>query len=117
MFGTLSRADMGYGFLVDGLAIRLFGPPHVLRGGTELRFDTRKAVALITLLAVNGREQSREALAAMLWPELDRERSRAALRRTLSVAVAAVPELIADGPAIRIELAPGDCDVVEFRHS
>src|SRR5471030_2140796 len=106
---------MRYGFLVDRLAIRLFGPPHVLRGGTELRFDTRKAVALIALLAVNGREQSRESLAAMLWPELDRERSRAALRRTLSVTVAAVPEVVADGRALRIELATGDCDVVEFR--
>jgi DNA-binding SARP family transcriptional activator len=100
---------------VERLAIRLFGPPHVLRGGTELRFDTRKAVALITLLAVNGREQSRESLAAMLWPELDRERSRAALRRTLSVAVAAVPEVVINGQAVWIELASGDCDVVEFR--
>ncbi len=106
---------MGYGFLVDGLAIRLFGPPRVLRGGVELRFDTRKAVALIALLAVNGREQSRESLAAMLWPELDRERSRAALRRTLSVAAAAVPEIVADGQAVWLELAAGGCDVVEFR--
>jgi DNA-binding SARP family transcriptional activator len=106
---------MGYGFLVDGLAIRLFGPPHVLRGGVELRFDTRKAVALIALLAVNGREQSRESLAALLWPELDRIRSRAALRRTLSVAAATVPEIVADSQGVWIELASVDCDVVEFR--
>jgi DNA-binding SARP family transcriptional activator len=106
---------MRYGFLVDRLAIRLFGPPHVLRGDTELRFDTRKAVALIALLAVNGREQSREFLAAMLWPELNRERSRAALRRTLSVAAAAVPEIVADGQAVWIELGAAECDVVEFR--
>jgi DNA-binding SARP family transcriptional activator len=106
---------MRYGFLVDRLEIRLFGPPHVLRGAIELRFDTRKAIALIALLAVNGREHSRESLAAMLWPELDRERSRAALRRTLSVAAAAVPEVVAGGQAVWIELAPGDCDVVEFR--
>ncbi len=106
---------MGYGFFVDGLAITLFGPPHVRRGGVELRFDTRKAVALIALLAVNGREQSREHLAAMLWPELDRERSRAALRRTLSVAAAAVPEIVALGQVVTIELGAGHCDVVEFR--
>lgn len=115
MFGTRVRVGLRYGFLVDALEIRLFGPPRVLRGGIELRFDTRKAVALIALLAVNRREQSRESLAAILWPELDRERSRAALRRTLSVAAAAVPEIVADGQAIRIELVNGGCDVVEFR--
>jgi DNA-binding SARP family transcriptional activator len=106
---------MRYGLLVDALEIRLFGPPHVLRGGIELRFDTRKAIALIALLAVNSREHSRESLAAMLWPELDRARSRAALRRTLSVAAAAVPEVVVGGQAVWIDLAAGDCDVVEFR--
>jgi DNA-binding SARP family transcriptional activator len=106
---------MGYIFLVERLTIRLFGPPRVLRGGVELHFDTRKAVALIALLAVNAREQSRESLAAMLWPELDRARSRAALRRTLSVASAAVPEIVADGQAVSIELASRECDVVDFR--
>jgi DNA-binding SARP family transcriptional activator len=100
---------------VDRLTIRLFGPPRLLRGSTEIRFDTRKAVALISFLAVNRQEQSRESLAALLWPELDRERSRAALRRTLSVAAAAVPEIAADGQAVRIELGDGDCDVLEFR--
>jgi DNA-binding SARP family transcriptional activator len=106
---------MRYGFLVDGLAIRLFGPPHLLRRGVELRFDTRKAVALIALLAVSGREHSRESLATMLWPELSRDRSRAALRRTLSVAAAAVPEVVADGRGVRLELSAGECDVIEFR--
>ena len=113
--GTHAHAHGRYGCLVEGLAIKLFGPPHVLRGRIELRFDTRKAIALIAILAINGREQSRDHLAAMLWPGLDRQRSRAALRRTLSVATAAVPEIIVDGQAVRIDLAAAECDVVEFR--
>jgi hypothetical protein len=52
-------------------------------------FDTRKATALLALLAVTGREQSREQLADLLWPEADRAKGRASLRRTLSVTAAA----------------------------
>ncbi len=97
------------------LVIDLFGTPRVRRDETEIRFDTRKAVALLAVLAVTGREQSRDALGALLWPELDRSRARSALRRTLSVAAASVPELSADMAAVRLDLDAIECDVVEFR--
>ncbi|HUP18057.1 MAG TPA: BTAD domain-containing putative transcriptional regulator, partial [Acidimicrobiia bacterium] len=49
-----------------------------------LEVDTRKAIALLSYLAVSGEQPSREQLADLLWPDLDRDRARATLRRTLS---------------------------------
>lgn len=49
--------------------------------------DTRKATALIAYLAVTRQAHTRDAIATLLWPELDQTRARAALRRTLSVLV------------------------------
>jgi DNA-binding SARP family transcriptional activator len=64
------------------LAITLLGPPQVRRDGELLSFDTRKAVALLAFLAGTARPHSREALAALFWPEYADARN--ALRRTLS---------------------------------
>jgi DNA-binding SARP family transcriptional activator len=68
-----------------GLALRLLGSPEVKLGGLPIEVDTRKAIALLVYLAVTRRPHGRDALAALLWPEYDHERARAALRRTLSV--------------------------------
>ena len=72
------------------LRLALLGPPVVLRDGLPVTFDTRKAIALLALLAVTGREHSREQLADLLWPEADSAKGRASLRRTLSVTAAAM---------------------------
>lgn len=64
--------------------IRLLGPPLIERGGEAVKTDTRKAVALVSFLAVSGRSASRDQLADLLWPEYGRKRARASLRRTLS---------------------------------
>jgi len=66
------------------LALFLMGPPRLERDGIVLNVDTRKATALIAYLAVTKRPQSRDALAALLWPEYDQAHARATLRRTLS---------------------------------
>lgn len=58
------------------LRLALLGPPVVLRDGLPVTFDTRKAVALLALLAVTGREHSREQLADLLWPEADTTKGR-----------------------------------------
>ena len=71
------------------LDLALLGPPAVTRDGGPVSFDTRKATAVLALLAVHGHELSRERLAALLWPEADATRARASLRRTLSVTAAA----------------------------
>ena len=100
---------------MDKLQLTLFGPPRVRRDGQSLRFDTRKATALLALLAVTGQEHSRDALAALLWPELERSRARATLRRTLSVAAAVGPALVISREGIALNPALVECDVTQFR--
>ena len=68
-----------------GLAVAVLGAPRIERDGPLVRFDTRKAVALLGYLAIDGRPHRRETLAALLWPDADETRARSALRRTLSV--------------------------------
>jgi DNA-binding SARP family transcriptional activator/predicted ATPase len=60
------------------------GPPRVLVDGAPLVVDTRKAIALLAILALDG-ATSREALADRLWPDSDEQHARGALRRTMSV--------------------------------
>ena len=81
------------------LRLALLGPPVVQRDGIPVTFDTRKAIALLALLAVTGREHGREQLADLLWPEADSAKGRASLRRTLSVTAAAM------GPGLTISRA------------
>ncbi len=68
----------------SGLRLALLGPPEITVDGKPLEVDTRKAIALLAYLAVSGGQPTREQLADLLWPDLDRERARATLRRTLS---------------------------------
>ena len=68
----------------------LLGPPRVERDGTTVAFDTRKAVALLAVLALADRPRPRDVLAELLWPEHDPEHARGALRRTLSALRSAV---------------------------
>ena len=74
------------------LEIRVLGPLEVLVDGSPLRVDTRKALAILALLAVEGRPYARDELAAMFWPESDDESARGAFRRTLSVLRSALGE-------------------------
>src|SRR6516164_8330700 len=97
------------------LGLALLGPPVVLRDGTPVTFDTRKAVALLALLAVTGRGHSRDQLADLLWPEADSAKGRASLRRTLSVTAAAMGAgLTISRAAVTLELAAVQVDVREF---
>src|SRR5580692_5159743 len=97
------------------LSLALLGPPVVLRDGLPVTFDTRKAVALLALLAVTGRGHSREQLADLLWPEADSVKGRASLRRTLSVTAAAMSSgLTISRAAVTLDLAAVQVDVREF---
>ena len=97
------------------LRLALLGPPVVLRDGIPVTFDTRKAIALLALLAVTGREHSREQLADLLWPEADSAKGRASLRRTLSVTAAAMGAgLTISRAAVTLEFAAVQVDVREF---
>jgi DNA-binding SARP family transcriptional activator len=68
----------------SGLRLALLGPPEITVDGMPLQVDTRKAIALLSYLAVSGGQPTREQVADLLWPDLGRDRARATLRRTLS---------------------------------
>jgi DNA-binding SARP family transcriptional activator/tetratricopeptide (TPR) repeat protein len=98
------------------LSLALLGPPVVRRGGAPVTFDTRKATALLALLAVTGREHSRDQLADLLWPEADSAKGRASLRRTLSVTAAVMGDgLVISRAAIALDPALVRVDVREFK--
>ena len=69
---------------MESLRLYLFGSPHLERNSRLVEMDTRKALALLAVLALSGQEQQREWLAALLYPEAEPESARAAFRRTLS---------------------------------
>jgi DNA-binding SARP family transcriptional activator len=66
------------------LSLFLFGSPRIELDGKPVAVDTRKAIALLAHLAITRQPHSRDALAALLWPEYDQPHAYAALRRTLS---------------------------------
>ena len=70
--------------LESQLKLKLMGPPEVRLGDKSLKFPTRKTLALLIYLALEGGEQPRDLLATLLWPESNQGRSYASLRNTLS---------------------------------
>jgi DNA-binding SARP family transcriptional activator/tetratricopeptide (TPR) repeat protein len=100
---------------VADLRLALLGSPIVERDGVVVGFDTKKATALLALLAVTGREQSRERLAALLWPGSDTARARGSLRRTLSVTAAEMREgLTISRLAVALKPQRVQVDVTDF---
>ena len=65
------------------LYLALLGPPEVRHGNSMLLFSTRKELALLIYLAVEGRVYSRKKLSEQFWSEGDARHGRAALRITL----------------------------------
>jgi DNA-binding SARP family transcriptional activator len=97
------------------LRLSLLGPPVVTVDGQPVAFDTRKATALLALLAIEARPQPRDRLAALLWPDADATRARSALRRTLSVTASAVGDaLVAQRSVVALDLSKSTSDVAEF---
>jgi DNA-binding SARP family transcriptional activator len=73
------------------LSLLLLGPPRILINGEPVHIERQKGTALLAYLAVTGVAHHRDMLAEMLWPEFDRTRARAALRRALASLTHAVP--------------------------
>src|SRR5712691_821365 len=65
------------------LQLSLLGTPVVNHEERTLTFSTRKALALLVYLAVEGGTHTRKTLSESFWPELEAEHGRAALRATL----------------------------------
>ena len=101
------------------LRISLLGTPLIEVEGRPLRVDTRKATAMLAYLVVSGHPESREVVAALLWPEFDIDHSRSALRRTLSTLRTALDGrfIAADRNSISIDLGDAWFDLAEFRRT
>src|SRR5712692_2414826 len=65
------------------LYLTLLGPPEVRHADQMLLFSTRKELALLIYLAVEGRVHLRKNLSEQFWPEGDARHGRAALRLTV----------------------------------
>ncbi len=91
---------------VSSLVIQLLGPLEIRATGRPIIVDTRKALAILALVAAEGRPFARDELAAMFWPDAGEEAARGALRRTLSTLRGAVGQrgLIID--RVRVALDP-----------
>lgn len=103
--------------VTPALEIRLFGPPEARVNGAPLDVDTRKALAILAILATDARAYARDELAALLWPESDDAGARGALRRTLSVMRAAIDESVLRIDRQRVELDRTSCwiDLAELQ--
>ncbi|MEZ4714100.1 MAG: AAA family ATPase [Caldilineaceae bacterium] len=102
--------------VTDPLQIQLFGAAQVLYRGQPLKFRSRKVLALLIYLAVEGGEHERDTLAALLWPESDQQQGRTALRITLGrlrqALAAAGGFIITEGSRIGFDFAqPFELDV------
>lgn len=98
------------------LAIRLIGPLEVALAGRPIVVDTRKALAIVALVAAEGRPFARDELAAMFWPDADDEAARGALRRTLSALRTAVggSGLLIDRARVALDPANASVDLSEL---
>src|SRR4028118_2331320 len=68
----------------DTWHLQCFGAVRAVRGERIIeRFRTQKTAALLTLLALRGR-QSRETLCALLWPDSAPEAARSSLSSALT---------------------------------
>jgi DNA-binding SARP family transcriptional activator len=76
---------------MSDLQLHLFGEPRLVWQGRTLHPGRRKAIALLAFLAMAEQRQSRDQLAALLWPDLDQQRARAALRSTAYALTALAP--------------------------
>lgn len=65
------------------LSLITFGPPEVRHAGQVVKMPTRKTVALLIYLCVEGGLHSREKLQALLWPDSDETKGRGSLRLNL----------------------------------
>lgn len=86
------------------LVIHLLGPFHVSLGGEPVTgFESNKVRALLAYLAVYAdRPHSREALAALLWPDQPDAKARHNLRQALSNLRQALGDSDTDAPLLDI---------------
>ena len=93
------------------LSVAVLGPPDVRHGQRCLSFPTRKTLAILAYVVVEGGSHPRDTLTALFWPESDEVSGRASLRTTLArlreglQATAEDRHLVVDRNVIRFDLA------------
>ena len=100
------------------LRINVLGPPQIELDNQPVRFESRKAVALLAYLATMPGHHPRAELALLLWSESDRKRALGALRYTLSKikAVLGPDWLTVDAHTLSLAWEHGpEVDVSRFR--
>jgi DNA-binding SARP family transcriptional activator len=100
------------------IEVSLLGPPRVERDKALVVFETRKAMAMLAILAVSGRGRTRDALVELFWPESDPDHGRAALRRTLSDLRGGIGAELVETTSDQVRLVTGpdlSVDVDRFR--
>lgn len=98
------------------LQLFLFGNPRCEVNGRPQHIQRRKSLALLTYLAQTGQAYSRENIAALFWPELDRSRALRNLSRDLNRLKTEVGEgsLLIDRKTVQLELAAVAVDTQAF---
>jgi DNA-binding SARP family transcriptional activator len=91
---------------MDDLRLFLFGAPRIEYQEKAVEVERRKALALAAYLALAERPQSRDTLVALLWPDLDQERARAALRSTLPSLTSLSPQAWLDSDRLTVAVKP-----------
>ena len=95
------------------MRLHLLAAPRLLVDGEVVHLGSRKALALLALLALDG-SATRERLAALLWPEVDPAGGRRNLRRELfRLREFGVPLLDAPDGTLALDTALG-VDAVEL---
>lgn len=101
---------------MQAIRLSVFGTPTLVVGGQPVRLATRKALALLIYLLVEGGFHSREKLVALFWPESPPSLGFAALRNTLTRLRSALRPLeplradhdgvmaVADGTVVAVDL-------------
>lgn len=100
------------------LRMFLFGAPRIEQDDKTITIPRRKVTALLAYLALTGQPQSRDTLAALLWPDHDQSGARANLRRDLSRLRSLLGDDALDIDRNQISIHPGVnlwLDVADFR--
>ena len=78
------------------LSVAVLGPPDVRHGQRCLTFPTRKTLAVLVYVLVEGGSHPRDKLTALFWPDSDEVSGRASLRTTLARLREGLEETTAD---------------------
>ena len=98
--------------------LRLFGTPRLDVNGEPSQLGRRKAMALLSYLAVTRNRHHRETLATLLWPESGSEAAYSALRNVLWILRQTPLAKLLRADRSTVELVEGDAlwvDVHRFR--